>query len=227
MQEAPKPAKFKADMPQIPGVSGSPAASATLAGKQAILSIGFGAVLVLLGGIVWWTVHSMGRPAVRTPEVTETLPAEPVEVAPVAVPTAGPVKAAALEDLAKPWSAKEFTFVDPTTHSAVPAIVVHLPGGAANSSASYWAFSLEAPYQTCHLEYLTDLHDLAARFGYHAAHPMVASACDGTVYDPLRMGTISSGAWVRGEIVQGAGLRPPIAIEIKIEGNNLVADRIE
>jgi hypothetical protein len=227
MQETPPPARFKTDMPQIPGVGSSSATPAAWPGKAALLSAGLGAVLVLLGGIVWWTVHSMGHPAGRTSEVAETLPAEPVDVSPVAVPASGPVKAATVEELAKPWSSREFTFVDPITQSAVPAIVVHLPGGAANSSASYWAFSLQAPFQSCHLEYVTDLSELTTRFGFHAAHPMVASACDGTIFDPLRMGTIASGAWVRGEIVQGAGLRPPIAIEIKVEGNNLVADRIE
>ena len=214
-------------MPQIPGVGGSSATSAAWPGKAALLSAGLGAVLVLLGGIVWWTVHSMGRRAERAPEVTETVPAEPAEPAAVALPASGPVTAATVEELAKPWSAKEFVFIDPVTQSRVPAMVVHLPGGAASSAASYWAFSLEAPFQSCHLEYVTDLSELTTRFGFHAAHPMVASACDGSIFDPLRMGTIASGAWVRGEIVQGAGLRPPIAIEIKIEGNNLVADRIE
>ena len=227
MQETLPPTKFKAEMPQIPGVGGSPATSAAWSGKPVVLSVGFGAVLVLLGGIVWWTVHSMGRPAARTSEVTEALPAEPAESAPVSLPAAGPVTAATVEELAKPWSAREFVYIDPVTHSSVPAMVIHLPGGTANSAASYWAFSLEAPLQNCHLEYVADLHDLATRFGFHAAHPMVASACDGTIFDPLRMGTIASGAWVRGEIVQGAGLRPPIAIEIKVKGAILIADRIE
>lgn len=140
----------------------------------------------------------------------------------------GPVTVAALSELAKPWAAKEFTFVDPLTHESVPGMVVHLAGAAPESSASYWAFSLEAPYQTCHLVYVTNLSELATRFGYSAGtHPMVASPCDGTVYDPLKMGTISSGAWVRGEIVQGAGIRPPISIEVKVEAGNLIADRIE
>jgi len=227
MQETPPPTKFKAEMPQIPGVGDSSATSPIWAAKPLLLSISLGTVLLLLGGIVWWTVHSMGRPAVPAPEVTAVVPSEPMAPPPVSLPTTGPVTAATLSDLAKPWSSKEFNFVDPVTGSAVPAIVIHLPGGAANSSESYWAFSLVFPYQACHLEYVTDLSELTTRFGFHAAHPMVASACDGTVYDPLRMGTISSGAWVRGEIVQGAGLRPPIAIEVKIQGDRLVADRIE
>jgi hypothetical protein len=227
MQETPQPEKFKAEMPQIPGVSGSPAASSIWAGKPLLMSIGLGAVLLLLGGIVWRSVHSMGRAAVPAPTVAAAVPSEPVAPPPVSIPRPGPVTAAALSDVAKPWSAKEFTFVDPATGSAVPAIVIHLPGGSANNSESYWAFSLIVPYQACHLEYVTDLSELNSRFGFHAAHPMVASACDGSVYDPLRMGTISSGAWVRGEVMQGAGLRPPIAIEVKIQGDALVADRIE
>jgi hypothetical protein len=227
MQETPPPTRFKADMPQIPGVGDSSAPSSSFAAKRALLSVGLGAVLVLVGWIVWWAVHSMSRPSARDPEVTQLAPVAPVDLPPVAPPTTGPVTAATLDELAKPWSSKEFTFVDPVTGSAVPAMVVHLPGAAANSSSAYWAFSLDTPLQTCHLEYVTDLHDLAARFGFHAAHPMVASACDGTVYDPLQMATIDSGAWVRGAIVQGGGIRPPIVIEIKVEGDNLVADRIE
>ena len=226
MQETPPPNKFTAEMPQIPGVSHS-AKSRTSLQKPALQSIGLVAILLLIGGIVSWAVHSLRRGAERPPEAATTLPPEPVYLPPVSLPQAGPVTAAALSDLAKPWSSKEFTFVDPDTGSTVPAIVVRLPGGATNSSASYWAFSLEAPLQTCQLEYVTDLSELTTRFGYHAAHPMVASACDGTVFDPLQMGTIPSGAWVRGAIVQGAGIRPPVSIEVKVQGSNVVADRIE
>ena len=106
-------------------------------------------------------------------------------------------------------------------------MVIRLPGTAASSSAAYWAFSLNAPYQLCQLEYVTDVDQLAARFGYHASHPMVAAACSGTVYDPLQLGTIPTGAWVRGEIVQGAGIRPPISIDVQVHGRDLIADRIE
>jgi hypothetical protein len=41
------------------------------------------------------------------------------------------------------------------------------------------------------------------------------------------MGAIADGAWVRGEIVQGGALRPPISIEVSIRGERLYADRIE
>jgi hypothetical protein len=215
-------------MPHIPGVSNPSATPPISSEKQVFLSIALATTLVIVGGIAWWAMRSMGHRGERLSEVTESLPTEPISLPPVSVPTAGePVTAATVNDLAKQWSAKEFTFVDPVTHSTTPAMVVRLPGGPANSSASYWAFSLEAPYQNCQLQYVADLDELATRFGYHAAHPMVASTCDDTIYDPLKMGTIPTGAWVRGEIVQGAGIRPPTSIEIKLQGNNLVADRIE
>ena len=229
MQEAQPPtSRFKAEMPRIPGVSDSSATSANSLGKRVFLSIGLVAILAILGGIVRWSVHSMGRRAERRADAAEALPAESPDSPLLPASTAWtPVAAATVDELAKPWSAKEFTFVDPVTHSSTPAMVVHLPGGAASSSASYWAFSLEAPYERCQLEYIADLDQLAARFNYRGTHPVVASACDGTIYDPLKMDTIPTGAWVRGEIVQGAGIRPPTSIEVKIQGNSLVADRIE
>jgi hypothetical protein len=227
MQEIPPPNKFTAEMPKIPGVSDSSAKSRISLGKPLFLSIALVGILLLVGGIVRWAAHSMGRGAERPAELTSTSSSEPVNLPPASLPQTGPVTAATLNELAKPWSSKEFTFVDPVTGSTVPAIVIHLPGGAASSSSSYWAFSLEAPLQTCQLVYVTDLSELTSRFNFHAAHPMVASSCDSTLYDPLQMGTISSGAWVRGAIVQGAGIRPPTSIEVEVHGGNLVADRIE
>jgi hypothetical protein len=56
---------------------------------------------------------------------------------------------------------------------------------------------------------------------------MVASSCDGTVYDPLQMGTTPDGAWARGEVIKGMGIRPPISIEVRVQGRSIVADRIE
>jgi hypothetical protein len=47
------------------------------------------------------------------------------------------------------------------------------------------------------------------------------------VYDPLKVGSIGGNTWVRGEIVQGSGLRPPISIDVKVLGRLVVADSIE
>ena len=56
---------------------------------------------------------------------------------------------------------------------------------------------------------------------------MVVNPCDSTVYDPLKVGAIGGNTWVRGEIVQGSGLRPPISIEVRVIGRSVVADSIE
>jgi hypothetical protein len=56
---------------------------------------------------------------------------------------------------------------------------------------------------------------------------MVVSPCDGTVYDPLKVGPLGGDTWARGEIVQGSSLRPPISIDVKVRGRSIVADSIE
>ena len=155
--------------------------------------------------------------------------APPVAVqtnAPAQAP-AGPVTVATVEQLAAPWASKTFTFVNPKTQEVVPAMVIHLPGAASSRSSAYWAFSLNTPYQTCQLDFVTSISQLASKYGFRAEHPMVVSSCDGTVYDPLQVGSVPGGAFVRGQIVQGAGVRPPIAIDIRVEGHSVIADGIE
>jgi hypothetical protein len=71
------------------------------------------------------------------------------------------------------------------------------------------------------------LAELSQRYTYTSNHPMVVSTCEGTVYDPLKMATLPDGSWVRGEIERGGGLRPPLAIQIHLHGNSIVADRSE
>jgi len=228
-------------MPSIPGVQAKPNAAAGAAAHapdsssrpapQPIIIIIALAALVAVGGASWWHFRASGRSAHPAPaaDAAENLPAAPVP-APAAAPTAalpiapGPI--ATLNELSKPWSSRKFTFVNPDTHENVPAMVVRLPG-AGDRSGAYWAFSLTEPFAKCNLDYLTDLGALSSRFHYSAAHPMVASACDGTLYDPLRMGITPSGAWARGEMTQGPGIRPPTAIRIQVSGNSVVADRIE
>jgi hypothetical protein len=99
-------------------------------------------------------------------------------------------------------------------------MVVKLPHGA------YWGFSLREPFGKCDLEYVTNLETLRQEYQFDADHPMLVSPCDQTVYDLLRYGFSSAGL-VRGDIVQGSGIRPPMAIEIRQHGNEVVAVRME
>jgi len=141
-------------------------------------------------------------------------PAEDLPVAP------GPI--AMTSELPKDWSAKRFLFRDPVTTQLTHATVVRLPGGA------YWGFSMREPFGSCELELVTDLQRLQAEYQFEARHPMVGNPCTRTVYDLMRYdGSAPDNGLVRGEIVQGSGLRPPMAIEIRIHDNQIFAGRTE
>jgi len=47
------------------------------------------------------------------------------------------------------------------------------------------------------------------------------------VYDPLKMMNIPGSVWVRGAIVQGSDLRPPLGIEVEIHDKQILAARME
>jgi hypothetical protein len=56
---------------------------------------------------------------------------------------------------------------------------------------------------------------------------MVVNPCNHTIYDPLKIGAAGGDVWVRGEIVHGIGLRPPISIEVQAKGRAIIATRME
>ena len=220
---------FRPEMPQIPGVGpGSRHTERDFSGidKQRMLQIGgIAAAVVLIGAVIFWWVKSKPRGAANSSslnaevaELPATPPAQPNTVAAV---HEGPTVAATLDELSKPWAAKKFTFVKPLTQENIDAMVIRLPGGG------LWAFSLQAPFGRCELEFVTDLGRLASQYRYNASHPMVVNPCDSTVYDPLKVGALGGNTWVRGEIVQGSSLRPPISIDVKVLGRSIFADSIE
>ena len=93
-------------------------------------------------------------------EVTEVAAAAAASSSPVKLPeklAVGPGEIATTDELARPWSSKKFIFHDPLTSREVPAMVVHLPGGV------YWGFSLNEPYGTCEMEFVTDMEKLQRR----------------------------------------------------------------
>jgi hypothetical protein len=237
------PDRFHPGMPSIPGVGeqrgaspgpadGGPDRRISPGGLRGLILLG--AVLLLCGVAGLWIYAQRNRHRVRA--ISTTDPADVLQDDTAAMPLpasseakherTGPGQIARLDELSKPWSSVEFTFVRPDTHEEVPAIIVRLPG-TADRSSSYWAFSLVEPYGKCQLVYVPGPQQLASQFGYTAHHPMVADPCNGAVFDPLGMGARPDGAWVRGAIVQGGAVRPPISIELSIRGENLYADRIE
>lgn len=132
----------------------------------------------------------------------------------------GPGAVATTAEVAKPWSSKRFYFRDPVTSKPVPAMLVRLPGG------TLWAFSLREPYGSCELEYVINLKQLHDQYGFTGSHPMVGDPCNRTLFDLTQYGNGPSGL-VRGEVAQGSGWRPPIAIELRTKGNEIIAARME
>jgi hypothetical protein len=227
---------FKPQQPRIPGVSKraaeekpsapppwSPIAERLrklqeqMPPKWIMLSVA--GALLLGAGVAWWShgTSAKGNEPAEPPAVPAAAPApaKPTEKLPV-----GPGEIATLDQLENVWASRKFIFHDRGTSRDVPAMVVHLPG------ETYWAFSLREPYGNCELEFVTDLAKLRSEYSYRAEHPMVGDPCNKSVFDLTRYGS-SPGGLVRGEIAQGAAVRPPMAIEIRIQGRRIIAVRME
>ena len=221
---------FQPEMPQIPGVTdGSRHAKHGLDApeRQRFPQIAIAAaILALIVGTGFWWFKAKSRAAaaasaeaeIAEHAATTSAPPLPSPIAPI---HEGPSRAATVEELSKPWSAKKFNFVRPITQENIDAMVIRLPSG------ELWAFSLQGPFGKCELEFVPDSTVLASKYHFNANHPMVVNPCDSTVYDPLKLGAVGGNTWVRGQIVQGSSLRPPISIDVKVRGRSIVAEGIE
>jgi hypothetical protein len=220
--------RFRPEMPEIPGVSqASRQAGTGVVGieTQRLLQIaGIAAAVMVIGAAIFWQLRGKPRSAVISsagPDVAAQAAPPPEMPIPAPAVQEIPSVAATVDELSKPWDAKKFIFVKPFTRENIDAMVIRLPGG------DLWAFSLQGSSGRCELEYVTNLGRLAAEFRFNATHPMVVSPCDGTVYDPLKVGPLGGNTWARGEIVQGSSLRPPISIDVKVSDRSVIADGIE
>jgi len=220
--------RFKAEMPEIPGVSASARRPGGASGPWLVVA-GLVAVLaaVFLAGRLLSRPHRADPPAPSAQiEVPSTTAADLTPAVPVAS-EASPV-VAQVGELAKPWEARQFAFRNLATGENVTALLLRLPGGSSGQASAYWSFALKEAYGNCRLEYVDDLGKLHNDYGFRQAkHPMVGNPCSRTVYDPLKYGQVSGGVLARGAIVQGSDLRPPLAIEIKVRGKDILAARME
>jgi hypothetical protein len=220
--------RYKADMPQIPGVSSTPRRPRSNPLLPLIAGIVVFGVLLFLA--VRWFAHS--KPAVpvraQAPAQIEVPPAppDPASLLPHADKN-NPV-IAEVAGLSKPWSSAEFFIHDVATGENVPATIVRLPSGSPNAPSGYYAFSHKAPSGTCPLEYITDLDKLHNDYDFRSAtHPLVGNPCSHTLYDPLKTVNLPGNIWIRGAIVQGSDVRPPLGVEIKIQDKEILAIRTE
>lgn len=218
---------FKPQQPRIPGVSPGSGAKKSAGNAQNIqehmpptwIILSVAGALLLGVGVAWWS-HGTSAKGVEPDPLPAATATAPAPAKPAEKLRVGPGEVATTDELEGTWAARRFLFREKATGREVPAMVVHLPGGA------YWAFSLWEPYGNCEMEFVTDLGRLRTDYNYRADHPMVADPCNKSVFDLARYGN-SPGGLVRGEIAQGAAVRPPMAIEIRIQGNKIVAVRME
>lgn len=230
MSDQSAPDRYKADMPEIPGVS-SPGPRRNPLENPAVRMIG-----VLLAVLL---VVFLGARWILRPKHAEAPPAEPPPRIEVPAPAPDPNAAlphatqqdpgiANVSEIAQPWASKQFFIRNGLTGENVPGLLIRLPGGSPAQENGYWAFSMNAPYGNCQLEYIKDLNKLKTDYDFKAAkHPMVGNPCNRTIYDPLKMTNLPGNVWVRGAIVQGSDLRPPLGIELKVQGRNIQAIRME
>jgi hypothetical protein len=230
MMTEPPLSRYKADMPEIPGVSGG---NSRFRRRNPLLPLIIGIAVLGLG--LFLAVRFLSRPK-SADQGARTQPAPQIEVPPPApdpnslVPHADDQNPAIAEigDLAKPWSSADFFVRNKLTGESIPATIVRLPTGSPTAASSYWAFSRKAPYGDCKLEYVSDLDKLRTDYDFRrATHPLVGNPCSRTLYDPLRTANLPGNVWIRGAIVQGSDIRPPLGVEIRIQGKEIQAIRSE
>jgi serine/threonine protein kinase len=219
---------------QVDGVYAGPATKPNLAAVKRLAAIGAGIVLALtLGSFAVRTIGRIHRPDSDAPPARQdgviSTPPQSAEMdsarKPLYASQSNP-EIATVSELAQPWSSRRFFFRSLTQSKYVPALIIRLPGPAAQSK-SYWAFSLEAPFNQCQFEYIDDVAKLSSDYGFKAEHPMVVNPCSRTVFDPLQLKEVPGNILVRGAIVQGYDPRPPYGIEVRVSGNQIHALAME
>lgn len=222
-EDAKKSSSLQSVQPAIPGIPArtpeKPSVAKSAKGRSpTYVWVGGAAILVLVIALFWWA-HGVTRAAhATTDDAAPTPAAQPAPPKPVQSVPVAPGTIATISEMKEPWSSKQFVYRNPNGENA-PALLVHLSGN------SYWAFSLREPYGTCQLEFAT-VDKLRSDYGLSAGHPMVGDPCTHTVYDLAKYGSGPNGL-VRGAVVAGVGVRPPLAIEVQVQGTQIVASRSE
>jgi len=230
MTEPAPASRFKADMPQIPGVSGPSGRPPRRQNPLMPLIVAFLVLgLVILLAARWFSRSKPAESVRAEPTPQMEVPAPPPDPNALLphVSEFNPV-VASLADLAKPWSSVDFLLRNKLNGEEIPATIVRLPEGSPGLASGYWAFSRKPIYGSCKLEYITDLTRLRDEYEFRSPrHPLVGNPCTHVLYDPLRTANLPGNTWIRGAIVQGSDIRPPYGIEIKVQGKEILATRAE
>jgi len=220
---------MNATTPKIPGVPESPVrkpeSPKTIAEenppenrRRSHLWIGGAAVLAIVIALVWWA-HGAGAPESRLPQLRSSRsagqPSQAAQNAPIPV-APGPI--AGVADMKQEWSTKAFVYKE-SNGDKTPALLVHLPKDA------YWAISLREPFGNCQMEFAS-VDKLRSDYNLSAPYPMIGDPCTHTVFDLTQYGEGPNGM-VRGAIVAGAAVRPPLAIEVNVKDGKIIASQEE
>lgn len=223
-----KTKSLNAQTPKIPGVPERPARKPESPQQVAEnppenrqrshLWIGGLAVLAIVIALVWWAHGtrapgnglSLLRDAHSAGQASQAAQNAPIPIAP------GPI--ASVAEMKQEWSTKEFVYKE-TNGDKTPALLVRLPKG------DYWAISLREPFGNCQLEFAS-ADKLRSDYNLAAAYPMIGDPCTHTVFDLTQYGEGPNGM-VRGVVVAGAAVRPPLAIEVNVKDGKIIASREE
>ena len=220
--------RFKAEMPQIPGVSSPTVVKPATAGGPWLVMAGLVAVLiaVFVGGKILSKPRRTDAPPAPAAQIDVPAPVPDVDASVPVASEQDPVVATISE--LRPWGAKQFTFRNRLTGENVPALIVRLPTGSSAQASGYWSFAMKPAYGNCQLDYIDDLEKLRTDYGYQQArHPMIGNPCNRSLYDPLKYAPLPGSVLARGAVVQGSDLRPPLGIETRVHGKQILAIRME
>src|SRR5579864_7489877 len=126
----PSPDRYKADMPEIPGVSGASVNRSPRSRPDLRFVAGLIVVLVLVFVGLRWALHYKRADAPASQAVAQIdVPAPPPDPA-ASLPhaTESQPGIATISDLAKPWAYREFFVKNRLTGENIPAAIVRLPG---------------------------------------------------------------------------------------------------
>ena len=180
---------------------------------------GIGILLIFFSGVIWWIGGLKRQHQTIGSALAAAFGSGGNASAQGSAPPVAPGVIATTDGLSQPWAAKRFLYAI-SAGKKIPALLVRLPDN------SYWAISMLEPYGSCELQYVTDMNELRTEYNFSATHPMVVDPCKHTVFDLDQYGSGPSGD-VRGAIVAGPGVRPPLAIEVQVSGTNIVATQSE
>jgi len=220
--------RFKAEMPQIPGISSPTVVKPATAGGPWLVMAGLVAVLiaVFVGGKILSKPRRTDAPPAPAAQIDVPAPVPDVDASVPVASEQDPVVATISE--LRPWGAKQFTFRNRLTGENVPALIVRLPTGSSAQASGYWSFAMKPAYGNCQLDYIDDLEKLRTDYGYQQArHPMIGNPCNRSLYDPLKYAPLPGSVLARGAVVQGSDLRPPLGIETRVHGKQILAIRME